>query len=57
MNTIGVITLLEQEEDTLVLEHNGEADGAGHYNCLVRKGGPAPVLPRCIKNALREWSG
>ena len=57
MNTIGVLTLLEQEEDTLVLEHNGEADGAGHYNCLVRKGGPAHVLPRCIDNALGEWSG
>ena len=64
VNTIGVLTLLEAEEDTLVLEHNGAADEAGHYNCLVRCVaawglGAVGTLPACIYNAIElgRWSG
>ena len=64
VNTIGVLTLLEQEVDTLVLEHNGAADEAGHYNCLVRCVaawglGAVRTLPACIYNAIElgRWSG
>ena len=64
VNTIGVLTLLEEEEDALVLEHNGETDGAGHYNCLVRCVaawglGAVGTLPACIYNAIElgRWSG
>ena len=45
INTIGVLCLLEDEEDAIVIVHDGDL----HYMCLRRPGEPtSSELPRCL---------
>ena len=51
-NTIGVLVVLEDEVDAVVIEHDGHV----HYTCLVRPGGPASSLPSHVSRMLGDAS-